>query len=127
MHVVAAGPHLVEPERLEQHGLWPTPRHRVHAHLRVDRAFELPDQGAAIVLDQLRSPLPQGQRQPGGEQVRWLDHVVVHRDHGGANLRSRGLRQEQRGVERRRHLVPFTQLVRTDYLSTNEADKELIW
>src|SRR5204862_3564641 len=41
--VVAAGPHLVEAERLECHGLGPAAGDRVHAALRVTPALELPD------------------------------------------------------------------------------------
>ena len=86
MDVVATGPHLLEPERLELHRLRAAPGDRVHADLGELRAVELPDLVAFGRLDDARGTVGEVRRYPALEHVRGLDDVVVDRDHGVANL-----------------------------------------
>ena len=98
--VVTARSHLVEAERLHLHGLRAPARDRVHADLRVALSFELPDLMARAGLDDPRRAVLERGGQPPLEHVRWLDDVVVDRDHRVLHLPWRGLREEQVGRRR---------------------------
>ena len=93
--VVAAGTHLVEAEGLEAVRLGAPSGHRVHAHLGVALALELPDLMALGRLDDAWGPVGQGGGQPSLEHMGRLDHVVVDRNHRVAHLPGLGLGEEQ--------------------------------
>ena len=93
--VVAAGPHLVEAERLQAIGLRAAAGHCVHPDLRVALTLEFPDLMALGRLDDTRGAVGQCVRQPMFERVCRLHDMVVHRDHGVAHLPRLGLRQEE--------------------------------
>ena len=95
LDVVAAGTHLVEAERLQAVRLGAPSGHRVHAHLGVALALELPDLVTLLRLDDARGPVGQGGGHAPLEHVGRLDHVVVDRDHGVAHLPGLGLGEEQ--------------------------------
>ncbi len=93
--VVATRSHLVEAERFEAVGLRAPAGHRVHPHLRVALALELPHLVALRRLDDAGRAVGQRGGQPVLERVGRLDDVVVDRDHGVAHLPGLGLGEEE--------------------------------
>src|SRR5436853_51888 len=93
--VPAAPAHLVEPEGLELDRFRPPARDRVHPHLAVEVAVELPDLVALLGLDYPGRSVLEPAWEPVLEHVGWLDQVVVHGDDGVADLPRLRVREEQ--------------------------------
>jgi hypothetical protein len=105
--VVAAGPHLLETERLHRDRLRTATGDRIHADLAVLLSLEVPYLVTRRGLDNPRRPIGERGRHPAGEGMRRLNDVVVHRDDGVAHCSGFGVGQEQVGAQLNGHRRPL--------------------